>query len=156
MKRKMQNRTLVCLSMSLVAVGVAGCDSGIFSFLTGFLSPSSTSVRFVNNTDFNIEGRVIIDDEQNTTEELIEEIGTEISFSVASGETNSISRDCDALQAFLLDDANLQVVGSAGPDVRSDVLRDGSDFNCGDTIVLTFTASAIGTNFDVVVTVVSN
>jgi len=133
-----------------------GCDTGLASLLGNLLGPSSTSVRFVNNTNFDIEGRIIIDDEQNTTEELLEEFGTEISFSVATGNTNSISRDCDDFQAFLLDDANLQLIGSVGPDTRSDVLRDGSDFNCGDTIVLTFTASAVGSNFDVTISYESN
>jgi len=147
------------LMASVLAVGLfasAGCDTGIVSLLGNLLGPSTTSARFVNNTDFDIEGRVIIDDEQNTTEEIIEELGTEIAFSVTSGSTSTISRDCDDFQAFLLDDANLQLIGSAGPDTRSDVLRDGSDFNCGDTIVLTFTASAIGTNFDVSISYESN
>lgn len=153
---KFHQRVVLLTSLTLFAFGAAGCNTGLANLFTNLLSPSTTAVRFVNNTDFNIEGRIIIDDEQNTTEELLEQLGTEIDFSVASGATNSISRDCDDLQAFLLDDANLQVLGTAGPDVRSDVLRDGSDFNCGDTIVLTFTASAIGTNFDVAVTVVSN
>jgi len=145
---------LTC-SCAIVPVST-GCDTGLANLLGNLLGPSSTSVRFVNNTNFDIEGRIIIDDEQNTTEELLEEFGTEISFSVATGNTNSISRDCDDFQAFLLDDANLQLIGTAGPDTRSDVLRDGSDFNCGDTIVLTFTASAIGANFDVAVSVESN
>lgn len=146
----MRNRKNV-VSVLLLGFGVtvasAGCGS--FDTLLSLLGPRTTTVRFVNNGDFAVEGRIIIGEDQETTEELLEQFGTEISFSVEAGGTMSLSRDCDELQALLLDDANLQVVGSVGPDTRSNVLTDGSDFNCGDRITFTFDHSALITDFDV-------
>ncbi|MCB9854492.1 MAG: hypothetical protein H6818_02310 [Phycisphaerales bacterium] len=139
------------LLAALVALTTAGC--GTLSSITRLLSPDLTYVSFVNNGDYAVEGRIIIDDEQNTTEELLEEFGTEISFRVEAGDSMTISRDCDDLQAILLDDANLQVIGSAGPDARSDVFRDGSDFNCGDRITFTFDHGPQIVDFDVSVSI---
>lgn len=149
--RSRRSTFIMALGLSVVPLISTGC--GTFSTLVSLLGPRETTVRFVNNADFTVEGRIIIDDDQETTEALIKEFGTEISFSVAAGESMSLSRDCDNLQALLLDDANLQVIGSAGPDARSSVLRDGSDFNCGDRITFTFDHSAIITDFDVSSTV---
>ncbi|MCA9257111.1 MAG: hypothetical protein KDA33_15785 [Phycisphaerales bacterium] len=150
MLRKQMTTALVAMTLS-ASMLATGCGS--FDTLLGLLGPSTTSVRFVNNSDFAVEGRIIIGDQQLTTEELLEQFGTEISFSVAAVETTTISRDCDDLQALLLDDANLQVIGDIGPDARSGVLRDGDDFNCGDRITFTFDHSAQITDFDVTTTV---
>ncbi len=147
------NRNLPTFALMATAASALMGGCGTLSSITSLLSPNRTSVRFVNNGDFAVEGRLIIDDEQNTTEELLEQFGTEISFRVEAGETMTLSRDCDAIQAILLDDANLQVIGSAGPDARSDVLRDGSDFGCGDRVTFTFDHGGLITDFDVVVSV---
>lgn len=133
------------IATSLAVTG--GC--GLYDTLLSYLGPKQTTVRFINNGDFAVEGKVIIGDDQETTEDLLQATGTEISFSVDAGGTSSFSRDCDEIQALLLDDANLQVVGGAGPDTRSGLLRDGSDYNCGDRITFTFDHSAIITDFDV-------
>ena len=136
------------IAMTIFLAGMsAGC--GTLSSLLSLLGPRTTTVRFVNNSDFAVEGRIIIGDQQLTTEELLEQLGTEIDFNVAAGETMSLSRDCDDIQALLLDDANLQVIGGAGPDARSSVLRDGTDFDCGDRITFTFDHGPLITDFDV-------
>lgn len=156
MTRKTKMTGLAIFGLTVASVGQMGCDTAIADLIRNLLSPQNTSIVLVNNSDFAVEGRILIDDEQNTTEEIIEEIGTEISFSVAAGEMMTITRDCDLLQAMLLDDANLQVIGGAGPDARTEVLRDGSDFNCGDQIILTFDHSEVIVDFDVSVSIVSN
>ncbi|MCH7884473.1 MAG: hypothetical protein IIC01_04415, partial [Planctomycetes bacterium] len=51
------------------------------------------------------------------------------------------------------DDADLLILGDIGPEANSDVLRDGDDFSCGDTIVFTFDHSGILVDFDVIVSV---
>ena len=125
-----------------------GCD------LIGLL-PNRTTVRMVNNSDFDVEIVIFIDDEQDLPESVLTEVGTELRFTVAPGETASFSRDCDQLQAIIVDDADLSVVGEVGPDTSTDVLRDGSDFGCGDTITLTFDHSALVIDFAVSVSVES-
>jgi len=44
------------------------------------------------------------------------------------------SKDCDNLQAIIISDADLEVVGEED----TGTLRDGDDFGCGDTIIFTF------------------
>ena len=55
---------------------------------------------------------------------------------IGPGEMYTFSRPCDDLQAIVIHDADLGVVGDV--DDSSDVLVDGTDFNCGDTITFTF------------------
>jgi hypothetical protein len=56
----------------------------------------------------------------------------------AQGKTETFTRDCDQLQAIVIDDTDLMVIGQLGPETDTDVLRDGDDFGCGDTLVFTF------------------
>ena len=121
----------------------AGCD-----FLLS-LSPATTTVRLVNLSDFPVEVTIFIDDEQDLPEDLLTEVGTEIQFTVAAGDTMTFSRECDAFQVMIVGDADLRIVGGIGPEARSDVLRDGDDFSCGDTITFTFDHSAAILDFDV-------
>ena len=70
----------------------------------------------------------------------MEEVGEELNLSVPAGSTVSFTRDCDDLQAIMIADADLLVVGNLiSPEADTDVLRDGSDFSCGDTLTFTFT-----------------
>ncbi len=131
---------------SLLALSITGC--GALESLLEFFGPRETFVTFVNNSDFTVEGRIIIDDDQETTEELLEEFGTQIDFSVAAGDTTTISRDCDDLQALILADADLRIIGGVGPETRSGVLRDGDEFHCGDRITFTFDHSELIVDFD--------
>ncbi len=131
-----------------------GCDS--LSGLLGFLQPNRVTVVLVNNGAFPVEGNLFYDDDQDTIEAVLTETGTERAFTVAAGGRSSFSLSCDALQAIILDDANLRVVGGVGPNASTDVLRDGSDFRCGDTIVFTFDHSDVILDFDVTVTTQSS
>ena len=100
-------------------------------------------------SDFPVEVTVFIDNEQDLPEDVLTQVGTEIQFTVAAGEIVTFSRDCDDLQVIIIDDADLRVVGGVGPEAQSDVLRDGDDFSCGDTITFTFDHSAVIIDFDV-------
>lgn len=149
---RIKHKTTI-IGLLTIGLALSGTACGLYETLLNYLGPRQTTVRFVNNGDFAVEGKIIIGDDQETTEDLLQATGTEISFSVDAGGTMSLSRDCDELQALLLDDANLQVIGGAGPDARYQLLRDGTDFNCGDRITYTFDHSAIVTDFDVAVTI---
>jgi len=72
---------------------------------------------------------------------------------VAAGGVYPLSRNCDDLQAVVIEDADLRIIGGIGPETDSDVLRDGDEFGCGDTVTFTFTSSDLGTNFEVTPTV---
>lgn len=119
----------------IIAAAVATLSSGC-----GILSPSSVTVNLVNNGDFPVEVQIFVHDDQNVFQFLIEEVGEELNFSIPAGSMVSFTRDCDDLQAVMIADADLLVIGTLlSPEADTDVLRDGSDFGCGDTLTFTFT-----------------
>ena len=134
---------------TLLALAV-GCDT--LTPLIGTLQPNLVTVELVNNSDFAVEGTLFYDDDQDTIEEILVETGTERAFTIAAGGRSSFSVRCDDLQAVIIDNASLQIVGDVGPEANTDVLRDGDDFGCGDTIVFTFDHSDEILDFDVTVT----
>ena len=133
-------------SMALLLPVTVGCDA-----VSDLLSPSRVTVSLVNNGEFEVQARFFISEDQNTLEALLTELGDELNFTVPAGETTTFTRDCDDLQAIILDDAELRVLGGVGPEADTDVLRDGDDFGCGDTIVFTFDHSDLLLDFDVAV-----
>ncbi len=142
--------TLACLSLLMLS----GCDQ--LNALLDLFRPPTTQVELVNDGDFVVDVVMYIDDEQDIPEVLLKEIGERVELSINPGETRVISRPCRDLQAVLIDDADLRVIGQIGPETRTDVLRDGSDFGCRDTIRFTFDHSEILVDFDVTTEVSSN
>ena len=130
------------LSIALVLPVVAGCDA-----VSNLLSPSRVTVSLVNNGDYEVQARLFISEDQNTLEALLTEFGTELDFIVPAGETTMFTRDCDDLQAIILENADLRVLGGIGPKDSSDVLRDGDEFGCGDHIIFTFDHSDVLLDF---------
>lgn len=119
------------IAAAAIATLISGC---------GLLSPSSVTVNLVNNGNFPVEVQIFVHDDQNVFQFLIEEVGEELKLSIPAGSTVSFTRDCDDLQAIMIADADLLVVGNLiSPEADTDVLRDGSDFSCGDTLTFTFT-----------------
>jgi hypothetical protein len=105
----------------------------------------------VNSSDFDVEIVLFYDDDQNITELLLTEFGQEMTLTLGAGEQYPFSRDCDKLQAIIIDDADLLLVGQLGPEVKTDVLRDGNEFGCGDTITFTFDHSDAIFDFSITV-----
>ncbi len=147
-RKKMTRKQL--LVVGTLSALVAGCDA--LTPLLGALQPNLVTVELVNNGDFAVQGTLFYDDDQDTIEEVLVETGTERTFTLTAGGRTSFSLSCDDLQAIILDDASLQIVGDVGPEANTDVLRDGDDFGCGDTIVFTFDHSDALLDFDVSVT----
>lgn len=143
----MNTRVSVAI-LAAVLASSAGC-----AFLDDLLGLNLTRVRLVNNGDFDVQAVLYFDDDQEIPRELLTEIGTRMEFTLAPSESASITRDCDALQAIVIDNAELMVIGQVGPEADTDVLRDGSDFGCGDTIILTFDHGPLLTDFDISVAV---
>jgi len=126
----------------------AGCGA-----IIDFFQPSTTSVTLINNSDFPVDVTLFIDDEQNIPEDALTEVGEQIDRTLQPGEVASFSRDCDELQAIIVEDADLRVVVGVSPETSTDVLRDGDDFGCGDRIIFTFDHSALLVDFNVTVDV---
>jgi len=139
--------------MTVVFVS-AGCDAliGLIGLVQG---TQATTVELRNNSEYPVKVSVFFDDDQETIDGVIQETGTERNFVIPAGNTESFSRPCDDLQAVIVDDADLQIIGEIGPEDKSDLIRDGDDFGCGDTIIFTFDHSEILVDFRVSVTTVS-
>ncbi len=135
---------MVMLLVTMISVGstLAGCGFAL-------IGPSRTTVELVNNGAFQVDVDLFYSDTQEILEILIKELGDELNISLAPGATETFSRNCDDLQAIIVDDADLRIIGGAGVDTMSDILRDGDDFRCGDTITFTFTHGVIPTDFNV-------
>lgn len=134
------------LLIALVLPMSAGCDA-----ISSIISPTTVTVELVNNGDYDVEASMFYYDDQDVIESFLTEFGTEVNLTVSPGETRSFTRDCDDFQAFMLDNAELRVLGAIGPEASTDVLRDGDEFNCGGTIVLTFNHTDAILDFDVTI-----
>lgn len=122
-----------------------GCD-----VLTDILLPSTVTVSLVNDSpDFDVEAMLIYHDDEDVLEVVLPEVGTEREFTIEPGGTATFIRDCDVLQAVVIDDADLLIIGGVGPETSSDILRMGEDFECGDEIIFTFTHGDLLLDFDV-------
>lgn len=112
-------------------------------------SGSQTTVELVNAAEFPVEVRLFFDDDQNLTEVLLEADGEERNITVQPGQTETFSEDCEELQAIFIEDADLRIVGEAGPDASTGVYREPDDFGCGDTLRFRFTQNALATDLDI-------
>lgn len=142
------NKSLAVAVLACLSAGPAGCDS-----LVGLLRSRETSVVLANDSDFDVEIVLFYDEDQNILELLLTHIGEEMRLTIGAGEQSAFSRDCDDLQAIIIDDADLLVIGQLGPEVKTDVLRDGNEFGCGDTITFTFEHSDAIFDFSIAVNI---
>jgi len=138
--------------LALALILLPGCDALLAILLSG---TNTTTVELVNNSDFDVDVILYYDDTQEIPDFLLTETGTLVEVTVAAGQTHRFSRSCDELQAIIIDDADLLVIGGIGPETSSDVLRDGEDFSCGSTVRFTFDHTAAILDFDVTTTNVS-
>ncbi len=121
------------LVAGLFSLPLMGCDA-----LLDIILPNMVTVSLVNEAEFTVDGTLFYDDQQEIPRLLLTEVGQEMRFTISPGETLIFSRSCDDLQAIVIDDADLLLIGGLGPEANSDVLRDGDDFGCGDTVIFTF------------------
>lgn len=140
-----------CGLLGLATAVLGGCG-----FAFDLLGPQTVSVRLINNGDFSVRAELFIGDDQEAARDVLTEFGTRMEFTIAPGEVTSFSRDCEDLQAIVIEDADLVIVGEIGPEADTDVLRDGSDFHCGSIIEFTFDHSDAIVDFDVTTTVRDN
>ena len=130
------------MAVGVVAVGFSlgsGCPLGL----------NVTTVRLVNNAKFTVDVRLFYGKDQLASKEFIKATGTERNFTIAPGASRTLTVNCDDLQAIFIDNASQQILGGLGPDRDTNVLRDGSDFGCGDTIRYEFTGTLLIVDFDI-------
>ncbi len=139
----------VCV-LTFGLLSVAGCDA-----LLNPLGSDIVTVKVVNNGIFPIVVEIYYAGEQLIPEALLTSTGTRVDLAVQPAQAETFTRACDDLQAIIVDDADLQVVGGLGPETRGSVLRDGTDFNCRDTITFTFDYSIVPIDFALTATVQS-
>ena len=102
-----------------------------------------TSVEFVNNSTLSVDVQYFYGDDQLAAKATLRLVGEEGNLTVPAGATRTLSLPCDELQAVYIEEASLGLPGGLGPELDTDVLRDGTDFNCGDTVRYTFSGSLI-------------
>ncbi len=144
-----RKRFSVC-ALALALLSVAGCDA-----LLNPLGLDIVTVKVVNNGDFPIVVEIYYADEQLIPEALLTSTGTRVDLTIQPGQTETFTRACDDLQAIIVNDADLQVIGGLGFETRGSVLRDGTDFNCRDTITFTFDHGILLLDFAMTATVQS-
>jgi hypothetical protein len=141
-----------CIGVSLtvlsLVVPLGGCEA-----LAGILLPNRVVVSLVNTSDFEVQGELFISDQGQIPRLLLTEIGERQEFTLPSGGSSTFTWSCDELQAIVIDDADLMILGGVGPEANSDVLRDHDDFSCGDRITFTFSHSAEILDFDITSTI---
>jgi len=142
------------VALGIVWLMCTGC--GVLETLVNLFPSRDVTVRLVNAGEFAVEVKLFISDQQDIPEQLLDEVGTELDFTVPAGETTTFSRSCNDLQAIVVDDAQLLVIGGAGPHANSSVLRDSTNFGCGDVIVFSFDHSDLIVDFHVTSAVQGN
>ncbi len=126
----------------------AGCD-----LISIIIPEPGTTFRVINDADFPVEFDLYYGDEQNAPEAVLVEFGESVQRTLEAGGVYSETINCDELQAIVIDDADLRVIGGIGPETDTGVYRDGDDFGCGDTITFRFTSDSLGTSIDVDVSI---
>lgn len=128
-------KRIVGLTLAFVGLlPLVGCG-----WLTNLLSPTHVTVRLVNNTNFPLTVELRLGSDQNVLEALLASAGQEVNVTLGAGQTTTFTRPCDDLQAIMVNRADLDMGLGLGPSQKSGVYRDGNHFNCGDTLVFTFT-----------------
>lgn len=126
-------RRLACFALiGLVLPLVGACD------LMKLLQGNATTVQLANSGDYPVIVELRYSDNQYELQAVLEEFGNELTYTIAAGEAVTFLKDCEDLQAILIKEADLSLVGAIGPSASTDILRDGDDFGCGDIITYTF------------------
>jgi len=138
------------LIAAIAMTATTGC--GTLAALLG-LNLNTVRVELVNNGDYDVKVLLFTHTDQNAPEDVIKTIGEDEEFLIPPGERVVFLRDCDDIQAIVIDEAELMVIGDVGPKTDTGVLRDGSDYQCGNAIIFTFDHSNQITDFDVMTSV---
>ncbi len=134
----MSQKRWMTLGVILLGLSVCGCPE-----LTQLLGASNTTIQLVNNGSFPVTVELYYHDDQLALESSVKTFGEKVEITVAAGDTYSLPVDCTRLQSIYIDKAELNLLGTIGPESDTGVYRDGSDFNCGNTLTFTFSHPAL-------------
>ncbi len=128
--------------MAIVAAGsLSGC--GVFNTAT------QTRVRLVNDSSFPVDVTLFYSSRSDDTRPALTTSGNRLEFNIAAGESASFARPCTELRAIVIENAELRVLGSEGPETETNVLAADGDFGCASTITYTFDHSDVVVDFNV-------
>jgi hypothetical protein len=131
-------RSLLALTLVLICLScLTGCPE------------SQTTVILDNRTPFEVDVELYYDENQNILEDLIDDLGTRMTFTLAANETQTFSLPCEDLQAIRITDADMNILLGVGPEAETGLYHEPDDFTCGDTLTFTFTADQLGTDLDI-------
>jgi hypothetical protein len=132
-------RIAVMMTLSLLGITLAGCDG--LGGLIGVIRPDRVTVQLVNSTDFEVDVMLRVSASDDITiKDFLDELGQELTFILAAGQSTSFSRDCDDLGSIRVEDADMLIIGEVGPDEETEPINLEREFDCGDTIRYTFEA----------------
>lgn len=145
---KSKTSTQMMFATAALALTIAsGC--GAVGLLSNLLGANRVTVRLINNsTQYDVDVELRYGDENLEFKDLLKALGERIDRNLAPGETAEFSRDCDELESIFIDEAALNAPLLNIKD-DTDVLTDGNNFSCGDTIVYSFSHSAILIDFNI-------
>lgn len=138
--------------LGVVVIGLGGCSTLNTLIDSGLLTPRSVTLRLVNETEFAVQPSVFVSNLDNfiiegLTESLLT-LGTNAQnfADLPPGEVRTRDFACDDFKAVIDQDATLKTGMGNEPNDSTRILIDGTDFNCGDTVVITYSGGLL--NFD--------
>jgi len=140
-------KRIVTFALTCTALSLSGCDALLAILDQLNPQPTTISVVFDNTSEFAVGVGFYNSPEQDLPRELLTNPDladtNETTFTVGANDSVQFALDCENAQAMSVDDADLLVVAGAGPEADSDILRENTDFECGDTITFTFVSDDI-------------
>lgn len=159
-------RTGLFRLLVLAAVGAAGCGGititidpdfvptfdpdSVFSIDPGFVPFPVMTLVLVNETEFPVNPSVFVSDIdhfiiEGLTESLLTVSENEQRFGeIFAGEVLEFEYDCDDFKAVKAEDAELLAGFGIEPEDSTGLLVDDEDFDCGDTVVITYSGGVLG------------
>ena len=139
------------ISGTAMVLALAGCGAA-GSVVEALANDGITVILQNASEDYEVQVELYYDDFQEVPESALTSMGRRRDYTIGPGDSVTFTEECEDLQAIIIDDADLVVIGDIGPDTNTDVLRDGTHFNCNDTLTFTFDHSDIVVDFDVTFT----
>jgi hypothetical protein len=133
---------------AVMVLALAGC--GAAETVVEALANDGITVILQNaSEDYEVQVELYYDDFQEVPESALTNLGRRRDYTIGPGDSVTFTEECEDLQAIIIDDADLVIIGNIGPDTNTEVLRDGTNFNCNDTLTFTFDHSELIVDFDV-------